>query len=435
MTVNLKELYGYYQQHPVISTDSREIFSGCLFFALKGDNFDGNEYALQALQKGAAFAVVDDPVLAEQEGCLFVENTLKALQDLAIEHRNRLSIPFLGITGSNGKTTTKELITKVLGQKYNVMATEGNLNNHIGVPLTILKVTEQHEIAVIEMGANHPGEIATLARLARPGYGIITNVGKAHLEGFGSMEGVKKTKKELFDYIQRVEGIVLLNIEDYDLVMMAGNVSRLTYGSTTITADVIAKDIKADPFLQITWKSVNHFDQYEIATHLLGWYNWTNVMAAVAAGVLFGVAPRKINEAIVSYNPSNNRSQFLETADNDVIMDAYNANPTSMQMALKNFLQLNKHQKCLILGEMMELGNEAQKEHDAIMQIIRENRTKLDKVMLVGKQFCAVAIQDTLQFNTTGEIIQYIKENPMTGKTILIKGSRGNKLEMLTDVL
>lgn len=435
MTVKSKELYKLYQQHPVISTDSREIFPGCLFFALKGDNFDGNTYAQQALEKGAAYAVVDDPELAEREGCLLVENTLEALQGLAIEHRSRLNIPFFGITGSNGKTTTKELITKVLERKYNVIATEGNLNNHIGVPLSILKVTEKHEIAVVEMGANHPGEIEQLARIARPEYGLITNIGKAHLEGFGSIDGVKKTKKELYEYIDSVDGKILLNIEDYDLVMMAGAISRLTYGNTTTTADVIAKDIQADPFLHITWKSINHYKEYAIATQLLGSYNWMNVMAAIAAGILFGVGPQDINNAISSYCPSNNRSQLVKTTDNELIMDAYNANPTSMMMALKNFFQLNRPEKCLILGDMMELGEEAQKEHYAIMETIIENRNKLDKVMLVGEQFGAVATHEALHFDSTSEIIDYIKKNPLKAKTILIKGSRGNKLEMLTDVL
>lgn len=430
-----EKLYREFNKNPIVVIDSRKARKGSIFFGLRGEKFDGNSFANEALRNGAALAVVDDPAVAKNQKYLLVDSALEALQNLALYHRKKFNIPFIGITGSNGKTTTKELITRVLRQKYKVLATSGNYNNHIGVPLTLLEVSSNHQIAVIEMGANHPGEIEKLCDIALPDYGLITNVGKAHLEGFGSFEGVKKTKKELYDHVKKVNGKILINIEDFDLVMMADDISRITYGFATNKADVVAHQVEADPFLKLVWESVKYKTQYSQKTKLLGEYNWTNVMAAITAGILFGVNPDEISRAIASYEPSNNRSQYLKTSGNEIILDAYNANPTSMEKAIENFLKLKKENKCLILGEMMELGEQSTEEHETIVEMISKNKHKLDQVFLVGQQFGKLNPDFALSFGETESVKNYLKDNPLKGKTILVKGSRGNHLEELTKVL
>lgn len=429
------KIYDQFLKTPSVTIDSRKVRKGSIFFALRGESLDGNQFAEKALQDGAALAIVDEPGVVKNENYILVDDTLKALQNLARHHRKKFNIPFIGITGSNGKTTTKELISLVLSQKYNVISTGGNYNNHIGVPLTLLQVNADHQIAVIEMGANHPGEIALLSDIALPDYGIITNVGKAHLEGFGSFEGVKKTKKELYDHIRAVNGKILINNEDYDLMMMAGDISRITYGFAPNQADVIAHQIKTNPYLELVWESVKDGSKYSLETSLLGEYNWTNVLAAITAGVLFGVKPDDINQAIASYKPSNNRSQYLKTNSNEIILDAYNANPTSMEKAIDNFLKLKKQNKCLILGDMMELGEDSAKEHETILEMISKNRGKLDSVLLVGEQFSAINPVYAEVFVNTDLVKKYLLENPLKRKTILVKGSRGNHLETLTELL
>lgn len=436
MTDNdIKKIYELFLKYPVINTDSRKVEQGSLFFALKGENFDGNQFAGTAISNGAAYAVVDNSSLVKDDRYILVDDALRALQLLAQYHRRKYNIPFIGITGSNGKTTTKELMTSVLSQKYEVISTSGNFNNHIGVPLTLLQLNNKHEIAVIEMGANHRGEIDTLCEIVKPGYGIITNVGKAHLEGFGSFEGVKKTKKELYDHIRKVNGSILINIEDDDLRRMAEGINKITYGYTNKKAEVFAQQIKAEPFLSIVWKSWKYKQSFRVQTKLLGDYNWSNVMAAITAGILFGIEPEEINSAVAAYDPSNNRSQFLKTSSNEIILDAYNANPTSMEKALQNFFKLKKNNKCLILGDMMELGEESRKEHESILKIINRNRQEFDKVFLVGEQFEALQTKDAITFNSTDSIKAYLREKPLKSKTILVKGSRGNHLETLTEVL
>ena len=436
MAVNEGEkLYNLFLKNRRISTDSRNIPEDCLFFALKGERFDGNRFANSALQKGAAYAIVDEPSVVENERYILVDDTLEALQQLARYHRERLDIPLIGITGSNGKTTTKELITGVLSQNHNLLATKGNLNNHIGVPLTILQINDQHDIAVVEMGANHPGEIAFLSEIARPQYGIITNVGKAHLEGMGDFEGVKKTKKELYDFIKKTNGKILINIEDVDLMQMANDIPRLTYGYANTSANVRAHKISAEPYLSLEWSAVGYQEVFSIKTQLLGEYNWTNVMAAIATGILFGVTPTDINRALTSYSPSDNRSQYLVTASNEVFLDAYNANPTSMQKALTSFMKLSKTNKCLILGEMKEMGVDAEREHKIIVELIHKFRDEFDTVLLVGEEFSKLSPPNTKTFFDTEALKGFLETSPLQGKTIMVKGSRSNQLEILTEVL
>ncbi|MCF8231059.1 MAG: UDP-N-acetylmuramoyl-tripeptide--D-alanyl-D-alanine ligase [Bacteroidales bacterium] len=431
----VEQLYNLFLKHPLISLDSRNVQKDSLFFALKGEHFNGNRFAKSALQKGASYAIIDEPYVAENDNYILVEDSLDALQRLARHHRERLDIPFIGITGSNGKTTTKELISCVLGQKYNLIATRGNLNNHIGVPLTILQINNQHDLAVIEMGANHQGEIAFLCEIARPQYGIITNVGKAHLEGMGGLEGVKKTKKELYDFIRKVNGKILVNIGDVDLMSIADDIPRLTYGSASTKARVKAHQIRANPRLSLEWSTISYQKVFSLDTQLLGEYNWTNVMAAIAAGILFEVPATDINNALASYKPSDNRSQYLVTDSNEVILDAYNANPTSMQKALTSFMKLNSRNKCLILGEMKEIGVEAGHEHENIVEMIRKNREMFDNVFFVGEEFSKLSPKAAVTFTDSEELKEYLKKHPVKGKTILVKGSRVNQLESLIEVL
>lgn len=356
------KLYEIYKSHPVISTDSRTCPAGSLFFALKGENFDANAFALSALERGASYAVIDNPKYAVDKRFILVNNALETLQDLAKFHRRQLGTKIIGITGTNGKTTTKELIAAVLSQKFSTHFTQGNFNNHIGVPLTLLQLKPEHEIAVVEMGANHPGEIKMLLGIAEPDFGLITNVGKAHLEGFGSFEGVKASKAELYDFIRKGNGKIFLNVENEDLQEMACNSgfsdseNILSYG---LNSDIegklaIGKVVSSSPLLEM--ECLTSEGKFILETQLIGAYNAENVLAAVAIGTYFGVSNKKIKFALENYQPQNNRSQFAQTAKNKLIVDAYNANPTSMQAAILNFAEMDAENKTLIVGDMLELG-------------------------------------------------------------------------------
>lgn len=432
MSPDIIKLYGLYLEHPVISVDSRKIPAGSLFFALKGENFDGNKFAREAIQKGAAMAIVDDPTVETGEQFFHVKNVLQALQHLATYHRSQLMIPVIAITGSNGKTTSKELIKEVLAQKYRTFATAGNLNNHIGVPLSILSIDDTHEIAVIEMGANHQGEIAALSKISQPDFGIITNIGKAHLEGFGGYEGVIKAKTELYSFIRKTHGKVFVNADDQLLMEKSKGMNCIYYGNDSWTS-VAGKITGKFPFLSAD--IIIHNDLQSVNTKMVGGYNLANMLAAACIGDHFGVASQDIALALSKYEPRNNRSQWHETASNKIIMDAYNANPTSMLLALENFAESPFGNKMLILGDMRELGTESQKEHQIILQKIRE--LEFGEVVLVGHEFKIAAGKETTYqvFDDVIQALPGLHDSKPTNKTILIKGSRGIQLEKILEVL
>ena len=431
----ISELYSLYNRHPAITTDSRVCPSGSIFFALKGESFDGNTFAEKTLQSGCVYAVIDNQdVYRPDSRMILVDDVLTTLQQLACLHRKTLGIPVIGITGTNGKTTTKELTAAVLSEKYNTLFTQGNLNNHIGVPLTLLKLTREHEIAVIEMGANHPGEIRDLANIACPDYGLITNVGYAHLEGFGSIEGVLRTKGELYDFIRENGGKIFINNDNNDLTDIAERLDRITYGITLGTSIFVSgKAFDSHPFLSFIW---NHkSSQHSVTTQLVGDYNLYNALAAIAIGAYFGVAPERINDAISNYTPTNNRSQFKKTEHNELIIDAYNANPSSMRAALENFAssETPKSQpKAVILGDMRELGGKSEELHSEILKIAEASG--FEKTILCGEQFSAVG-KKHLCFPTVEDLGEYLDTNPLHGHHILIKGSHGVHLERIIDKL
>lgn len=423
------DLYSLFLQHPVITTDSRDCPQGSIFFALKGDTFNGNQYAAAALEKGCAYAVVDEAEYAVDNRFILVPDVLTALQQLANEHRRALGTKIIGVTGTNGKTTTKELIATVLSKKYNVLYTQGNFNNHIGVPKTLLRLTKEHEIAVIEMGANHPGEIKTLVDIVEPDCGIITNVGKAHLEGFGSFEGVIKTKGELYDFLRTKSGAkVFIDADNEHLMGIADGLELVKYGVDTKAGDVVVKgEVKAcDPFLRFTWNGG------EVQTHLIGAYNIYNMLAAATIGLHFGVTPEQVNEALAGYVPSNNRSQLTVTDRNKLIVDTYNANPTSMMAALKNFTLMTVSPKMAILGDMRELGSVSAAEHQKVIDYLKKEH--IDDVWLVGEEF-GKTVCSYRKFHNVDEVKQELNTNPVTGKYILIKGSNGIKLFELPELL
>ena len=423
------DLYSLFLQHPVITTDSRDCPQGSIFFALKGDTFNGNQYAAAALEKGCAYAVVDEAEYAVDDRFILVPDVLTALQQLANEHRRALGTRIIGVTGTNGKTTTKELIATVLSKKYNVLYTQGNFNNHIGVPKTLLRLTKEHEIAVIEMGANHPGEIKTLVDIVEPDCGIITNVGKAHLEGFGSFEGVIKTKGELYDFLRTKSGAkVFIDADNEHLMGIANGLELVKYGVETKASDVVVKgEVKAcDPFLRFTWNGG------EVQTHLIGAYNIYNMLAAATIGLHFGVTPEQVNEALAGYIPSNNRSQLTVTDRNKLIVDTYNANPTSMMAALKNFTLMTVSPKMAILGDMRELGSVSAAEHQKVIDYLKKEH--IDDVWLVGEEF-GKTVCNYRKFHKVDEVKQVLNANPVTGKYILIKGSNGIKLFELPELL
>ena len=427
--MKLSELYDLYLQHPMVTTDSRNCPAGSIFFALKGERFDGNKYAEGALASGAAYAVIDNAEFKSDERMILVEDVLSTLQQLARLHRQTLGIPVLGITGTNGKTTTKELLAAVLSKKYNLLYTSGNLNNQIGVPLTILKMTAEHEMAVIEMGANHPGDIKELVDIAAPDYGLITNVGRAHLEGFGSFEGVMKTKGELYDFIRHNGGKIFLNASNPYLSAMANGLESITYG-TGNDCFVYGKEIECDPFLSFSW--IGNANIYDVKTHLIGSYNLDNLLAAVAVGSYFGVPAEAINNALESYVPTNNRSQFKKTERNSLIIDAYNANPSSMKVAIDNFAAMKGSPKAVVLGDMKELGPESDALHLEVVEQLRNYG--FDKVYLCGEHFMNVA-SDFSPFAGTAEMVEALKKDNISGYHILIKGSHSMGLEKVADLL
>lgn len=428
----IEKLYLKFINHPNISIDSREDQYAGMFFALKGGNFNGNKFAKKAIENGAAFAIIDDSSFIENEKYILVDDVLITLQKLAKYHREKIKAPVIAITGSNGKTTTKELINAVLRQKYNTLATKGNFNNHIGVPLTILKITDKTEIAIIEMGTNHPGEIAELCKIAQPNFGIITNIGKAHLEGFGNIEGVIKAKSELFNFIRKNNGRLFVNSDDNLLMEISEKFDRTLYGKNA-KADCKSEIIDNNPFVKLKWFSPE--GEKNISTKLFGSYNFENVEAGICIGEYFGVEAGKIKSAIENYEPANMRSQIIHSKNNNtIILDAYNANPSSMKLAIENFSQTNFKNKILILGDMLETGSEEKNEHQKILSLIKENNTY--KVFLVGKIFQYVCSDNKfIAFADIDCLYSFIAKNPIRNSSVLVKGSRGNKLEKIIEKL
>jgi len=435
--MDIQHLHKIYLSCQTVTTDSRNCPEGSLFFALKGESFNGNLYADNAIKKGAGYAVVDDNSIEyKSENIILVDDVLKILQDLAAYHRDFLSIPIIAITGTNGKTTTKELTREVLKQKFNVKATKGNYNNHIGVPLTILSFTRETEFGIVEMGANHPGEIAFLCNIAKPDFGLITNIGKAHLEGFGSIEGVMKTKGELYDHLSKNAGTIFANKDNpYLMKILPGNTDVVFYAVQSHDGLVQGEAAGKDFFLKLEWQNTITGDKYEINTNLIGEYNLENVLAAITAGCFFNIDADKINDAISQYLPSNNRSQYLKTDKNEVLLDAYNANPSSMQKALDNFSNINGNNKVLILGGMKELGKESENEHLSLLKKVKE--IDVQKIFLIGPEFLPHLdiVPEAVHVNDVEELTELIKNNPLENFKILIKGSRSNKLEKIITYL
>jgi len=430
--MTIEQLYQIYLQFPNVCTDTRKINKGCLFFALKGDNFDGNTFAEKAIADGAEFAIVDDSSYKVNEKCIVVADVLSTLQSIASHHRDQLKIPFIGITGTNGKTTTKELLNSVLSQQFKTYATVGNLNNHIGVPLTILAIGNDTELAIIEMGANHQKEIAFLSSIAKPSHGLITNVGKAHLEGFGGFEGVKIGKGELYDFLKATNGTVFINSANPHLTEMSSRrnlQNTITYaGEDSQVKGEIAEN---NPYLVVTWQY--KLNKYTVKTNLTGVYNLENILAAITVGIHFGLSEETINKGIESYVPGNNRSQITKTTSNTLICDYYNANPSSMAVALDNFSKLAAENKVIILGDMFELGDESAGEHLTVLRKAAE----IDALKIfIGKEFTKNdGTFDATFFQSTQQAAEYIEGLNLKNATILIKGSRGMKLESLVNLL
>jgi UDP-N-acetylmuramoyl-tripeptide--D-alanyl-D-alanine ligase len=425
--MDMKELYKLYTQSYQVSTDTRKITDGCIFFALKGDNFNGNQFAEEALKKGASYAVIDDASFQKDDKTILVEDVLNTLQQLASYHRKQLRIPIISLTGSNGKTTTKELINAVLSKKYKTKATVGNLNNHIGVPLTLLSMTPNTELGIVEMGANHLKEIEFLCTIAQPDYGYITNFGKAHLEGFGSLEGVVQGKTELYRYLQNNNKLVFVNASDAKQLQNSDHIKRVSFGN--VIADVIVKFVNSNPYVSVLYENMI------IKSQLIGAYNYTNIAAAITIGNYFDIDDHSIREAIESYIPQNNRSQIIEKGTNKVILDAYNANPSSMQAALENLSALSDKHKVAILGDMFELGNEAEPEHQKIASMAVES--SIERVYLIGKNFFKITVNNSkLQvFETYENFKEFLTKEKIENATILIKASRGMALERVLELL
>ena len=449
--MQISELYQLYQQYPVVCTDSRNCLPDSLFFALKGDTFDGNFFAEKALHTGCTYAVVDNPAVRKDNRYILVDDVLQTLQRLAAYHRQMLQTPVIAITGTNGKTTTKELVAAVLATKYQLLYTSGNLNNHIGVPVTLLRLKPEHEIAVIEMGANHIGEIAALCRIAQPNYGIITNVGLAHLEGFGSFEGVIRAKGELYDYLRETKGQIFIHRDNPYLQSIAAGLDQITYGESQAsfvagqdqkqqqpypihpesnTPCVAGRAERSHPLLCVEWENAGAY--HSVPTQLVGTYNLWNVLAAITVGLYFNVPAEEINRAISEYIPSNNRSQLKKTAHNELIIDAYNANPSSMEVALSNFAALPATPKAVILGDMLELGTESLSLHTRLLEKI--NSYNFDTVLLCGQQFTATGTFYPC-FPDVEALSQHLISHPLQGFHILVKGSHGIHLEKMIDYL
>lgn len=415
-----EKLYSLFKKYPSICTDTRKIKKNDLFFALKGNTFNGNKFAQDAISLGCAYAIIDEEQNSIQKKTILVRDVLSALQALASYHRSKLKIPIIGITGTNGKTTSKELIKTVLSSKKNSYATKGNLNNHIGVPLSILEINKLHEIAIIEMGANHIREIDFLCNIAQPTFGVITNIGKAHMQGFGNLEGVIKAKTELYKFLSKNKGLIFVNNDDDLLVNLSKKINRITYG---ISGDYKGELVTAEHFISVC------FNSKIIKTNLIGEYQFNNIMLAISIGKHFKVDERSIKEAIKNYIPTNNRSQIIETKYNTLILDAYNANPSSMEAMLRSFSRQKYNNKLCILGDMLELGKDSIKEHLSIINLC--NNLELEYI-LIGEEFLKV---DKTAFTDTNEVSKHLKDNPLKNKTILLKGSRKIALEELTITL
>ena len=421
--MTITEIHRLFLECNSISTDTRKIENNSMFVALKGENFDANTFAEEALVKGAKYVIIDNPTYAVSDKTILVENSLTALQQLATYHREFLKIPIVALTGSNGKTTTKELINVVLAKKFKTKATKGNLNNHIGVPLTLLSFSKETEIGIVEMGANHQKEIEFLCEIAKPDYGYITNFGKAHLEGFGGVEGVIKGKSEMYTYLKTHNKTVFVNLDDVIQNDKTTDFNRITFSQKDTSANVFINEVSANPFVKI--KTLNT----EIKSHLIGLYNANNINAAITIGNHFGISASEIKEAIESYIPENNRSQLITKNSNEIILDAYNANPSSMKVALENFIQLENKNKVAILGDMYELGEESLAEHKYIVDFISENNSL--ECYFVGKDFFKNKIENSnFHFYENFEQFSNALENKnWRNNTILIKGSRGMALE------
>ncbi len=429
--MQISDIYSLFLNSAGVCTDTRSIKENSIFFALKGANFNGNKFAQQALEQGASYAIVDEIETETSDKIIFVDDVLETLQSLANYHRKQLNIPILGITGTNGKTTTKELIKAVLETTHTVFATQGNLNNHIGVPLTLLSMDEKTEIGVVEMGANHPGEIAFLCNIADPDYGIITNVGKAHLEGFGSFEGVKRTKSELYRHIEAKQGGLFVNSDNPHLQeMLKAGATLYTYGRESFNKVVLCELFQSD-FLAFAC-SIN-CSELLINTNLVGNYNVENVLAAITIGLFFKVTRGNIAKALVNYIPTNNRSQLEVTSKNKVLFDAYNANPTSMEVALKNFVSMAGDKKVAILGEMKELGEDSVKEHKKLVDFLLKKQLE---VVLVGENYKEL-VDGTpfLYFSCVDNLCKFLVKKPLLNSFILVKGSRSNRLEKIKELL
>lgn len=427
--MTLENIYHRFKACSSVSIDTRKIENDCIFFALKGDNFNGNKFARLALDSGAKYCIIDDEAYAIDERYILVNDVLKTLQNLAAFHRNQLKIPIIALTGSNGKTTTKELINAVLEKKYKTKATVGNLNNHLGVPLTLLGIHSDCEIGIVEMGANHPKEIELLCTIAQPDYGLITNFGKAHLEGFGSIEGVIKAKSELYDYLMQHQKTIFINENDPIQVKQTFDYGNVYKYGTLSSSDTLLKIIDTQPYVTLK------YNDSVIKSQLAGDYNFNNIAVAIAVGAYFNVEPQEIISAIENYTPTNNRSQILKKGSNQIIMDAYNANPTSMMAALENFLQLNQDRKILFLGDMFELGTTAESEHQCIVDYLEKN--DLGEVYLIGENFhkTNVNCENIEKFKTFTDLKNHIDSNPIENGFLLIKGSRGMALERVLELL
>jgi len=436
----ISKIYPLIEDGAKITIDSRAIEPNSIFLGLKGKHSDGNLFASEAIEKGAILAVVDNTSLPESERIIKTDDSLSFLHALAKHHRGHLNIPIIGITGSNGKTTTKELVSVVLARKYKTLSTPGNYNNHIGLPLTLLSITQEHEIAVIEMGANHLGEIDLLCNIAMPTCGLITNIGKAHIEGFGSEDNVVVAKTELYRYLFKNSGLIFVNNDNTILSRNILGDNWITYGKSK-SAHYQGEILQKQPFVKIAYHvntdrhGMQNTGYFSIDTNLVGEYNFENIMSAVAVGHYFGVSPESIKKAVEDYHPTNNRSQFKDSGRNQIIMDAYNANPTSMMAALQNFAGISSPRKVVILGDMLELGNISEAEHKQVLEAAL--KLKPDKLLLVGQEFGKVDIvnSQTFKFSHCSEAIDWLQKNPLLGYTVLIKGSRGIKLEKLESLL
>ena len=419
--MNISKLYNIFKEYPTISTDSRNIKKDSIFFALKGENFNGNKFAEESLKSGCKYAVIDEKEYEINENYILVNNALKTLQQLASFHRDNINIPIIAITGTNGKTTSKELITSCLSSELETAYTKGNYNNHIGVPLTLLEINKKHEIGIIEMGANHKNEINFLCEIAKPSYGIITNIGKAHLEGFKNFEGVKSTKKELYDFINKNNGVIFINNDDKTLNEISKNIKSITYGKN---GDIIGKEVTSSVYTEVL------FNKIKINSNLIGSYQFYNIMLAIAVAQHFSIKEKNIIKSLESYYPKNNRSQVVQSKSNLIILDAYNANPSSMNEMINSFYKIKKESKVCILGDMGELGIFSKDEHE---EIINLNKKLSLKTFYIGSEFRKLTKKNS--FIDFQEFKNYLKDFPITNSTILIKGSRSQKLENIVELL